>query len=202
MSERGTRRRHRAAVARRLVRWRTHPALVASAARDRLDTLTWQEIETLPAWCALGDEALAGLVPLVGAVSLLPAVRRSVRGDVLRRLVALLGERRLHALRTRPYRATAESVALAAPDALAAQLAARGVRALLATLDDPALAVLAATVLLSGSTSAPATSGTLGQTAGDDPIETATVTIACALQREVAVGAGTRAPSLAGERVA
>ena len=179
-----------------------------------LDALGWREIEALPVWCALDERTLHELVPLAGAVSLLPAIRACVHGDTLRHLAARVGGARLAALRTRPYRVgsppSSAPPPLAALEALDEQLETRGVRALLATLDDPALAVLALAALRPPRSPAPSSdvrgsggtigAGGLGSTddtdapgvaeRDGDTIDDAVPLIALALQREGAAAGG------------
>ena len=123
------RRRHRAGVARRLIEHRDDDA--------RWDALSWRALEELPPWCALEEPARRELRDLAGLVSLLPALRRCLRGETLLALRSRVGEERFGALRSRPYAVDDDGVELAPPERLDGQLAERGARALAATIDEP-----------------------------------------------------------------
>lgn len=153
-------RHRRAAVALGLAR------LLAAAGRTedpRWRALAWDAFERLPDWCALEVPACAERTRIAGAVALLPAVRRCLRGGTLLRLGELIGTARLEALLRRPYPMVPSDVELAGAAGLERQLLAHGVRVLCAEVDDPGVRTALADVL-------GAIAGASGGTA-DDPFD-------------------------------
>ena len=146
-TEPAERRRRRAATLVQLDRLRE----AADSGEDpRWETLTWRSLEELPDWCALDAPLRRERLLLAGAVVLLPAIRRCLRGDALLRLRELIGAARLEALRRRPYRTTASDVELADVAGLERQLLAHGTRALLAEVSDPVARALLFETLSAG----------------------------------------------------
>ncbi len=109
---------------------------------SRWQVLPWRSLDELPGWCGLNAEARLERVTIAGAVALLPAIRRCLRGERLQHLSELIGTTRLDALRRRPYRASIDEVQLAEGAGLERQVRVHGVRVLVTEVADPVLRAL------------------------------------------------------------
>jgi hypothetical protein len=147
-----TRRRHRAAIARRLL----------AAAPDAAATLDWDTLDTAPAWLALGDAELMVLSRQVGAILCAASIRLWIDGARIGAARAALGAGFLQALQTLPEtqllpRNVAPCPRIDSAEQVAPMLRTSGIGVLLASLPSGPLR-RAATALLgsTASTMAPA----------------------------------------------
>lgn len=98
-------RRHRAAVARRLI----------ERAPDAVTALDWEACERAPAWLALDDDALASFQCRVGAVLCARALRLWIDGPRLAAARTILGETFLAQLLAQPDSASIPLGLIGAP---------------------------------------------------------------------------------------